>query len=415
MRYVFLFLCIGLGSIMNGQPRVIRGATIHTGEGTTISNGIIAWENENIIYVGQGPFALKDAIEINGDSLHIWPGFIALNTYAGLSEIDAARPTKDQYEVGNINPHIRSQIAYNTDSKILPTLRFNGVLFVQPTPGSGLIAGSSSIMRTYGNNWEDATVKNDVALHVYWPWLPPLPNDKQELEYQKQIEELSRFFAQVKSYANNQPQEKNLRFEAAAKVFKGQTKLFIHADRFQMLKDIQTWQRQFPEIKVVIVGGSDAAFVSNELREKNTPVVLGATHRLPSLPQSHVHEFYMLPAQLMNDSHLNVSLSLPGVWETRNLPFQAGQTMGYGMSAEQALQTITLNPAIAAGVDHRIGSLKEKKEATFFATKGNALDMSGNQITKIWILGKEIPVEGPQQKLYQDYQKKQDNPQSFTK
>jgi hypothetical protein len=59
-------------------------------------------------------------------------------------------------KIGQYNPNIRSIVAYNTDSEVIPTFRSNGVLVAQVTPVSGVISGSSSIVYNDGWNWEDA-------------------------------------------------------------------------------------------------------------------------------------------------------------------------------------------------------------------------------------------------------------------
>ena len=65
---------------------------------------------------------------INANGKHVYPGFIMPNTALGLVEIDAVRATDDDSELGSWNPHIRSLIAYNAESKVVESLRPNGVL-----------------------------------------------------------------------------------------------------------------------------------------------------------------------------------------------------------------------------------------------------------------------------------------------
>ncbi len=82
---------------------------------------------------------------INISGKHVYPGFIAPNSTLGLTEIEAIRASNDFYEVGGYNPHVRSQIAYNAESRIIPTVRTNGVLLAQVTPRGGRISGTSSV------------------------------------------------------------------------------------------------------------------------------------------------------------------------------------------------------------------------------------------------------------------------------
>src|SRR5262245_43683658 len=89
------------------QPILIQGGTIHTGNGTMIENGVVAFTNGKITYAGDasGKNSLKDLNSykvIDAKGKHIYPGIIALNTIIGLSEIDLVRSTRDFYEVGDM-------------------------------------------------------------------------------------------------------------------------------------------------------------------------------------------------------------------------------------------------------------------------------------------------------------------------
>ena len=145
----------------------ITGATIHIGNGTVIENGTLLFENGKIIAaVAGGQVPQGDVISINASGKHIYPGFIAATTNLGLTEIEAVKATLDFEEIGDYNSHIRSIVAYNTDSKVPATLRSNGILMAQPTPQGGVISGSSSVVQLDAWNWEDAALRKDDAMHM---------------------------------------------------------------------------------------------------------------------------------------------------------------------------------------------------------------------------------------------------------
>ncbi|HUM46400.1 MAG TPA: amidohydrolase, partial [Chitinophagales bacterium] len=126
---------------------IITGATIHTGNGQVIENGAIVFSNGKITYVGTAANApASGATIIDAKGKQVYPGIIAPVTNIGLNEIEAARATNDYAEVGDYNPGTRSLIAYNTDSKVILTVRFNGVLLYQVAPQGGIISGTSSVM-----------------------------------------------------------------------------------------------------------------------------------------------------------------------------------------------------------------------------------------------------------------------------
>ncbi|MFY8107759.1 MAG: amidohydrolase, partial [Bacteroidia bacterium] len=165
MKYIKSILAGILGTclVMNVQaqeiPIVISGGTIHLGNGKLIQNGTIVLNRGKVMEVGDAPVSfIKNAKTIDATGKHIYPGIIALNNIMGLNEIDAVRATRDFNETGDMNPNVRALIAYNTDSKILPTATFNGILFTQCVPQGGNISGTSSLVYTKAWNWEDAAV-----------------------------------------------------------------------------------------------------------------------------------------------------------------------------------------------------------------------------------------------------------------
>ena len=121
---------------------LIKGGIIHTGTGEVIENGAVGFKAGKItevvnLYIKPINEAEYDEV-INVSGKHIYPGFIAPNSTLGLREIDAVRSTRDFSETGSMNPNVRSLIAYNTDSRIISTLKNNGVLVAQITPRFGL-------------------------------------------------------------------------------------------------------------------------------------------------------------------------------------------------------------------------------------------------------------------------------------
>jgi imidazolonepropionase-like amidohydrolase len=67
---------------------------------------------------------------------------------------------------------------------------------------------------------------------------------------------------------------------------------------------------------------------------------------------------------------------------------------------------ITLTPAKILGIDKKYGSLEQGKSATLFISKGNALDMRGNQLTRAFIDGRDISLNSHQTELYERYMNK---------
>ncbi|WP_452222415.1 amidohydrolase family protein [Lacinutrix salivirga] len=397
-------------------PICIEGATAHLGNGQVIENSLIMFENGKLTFVGSAmtKIARKGKI-IDAKGKHVYPGFIAPNSTLGLVEVDAVRATNDVDEVGAMNPHIRSLIAYNTESKVVESMRPNGVLMAQITPRGGRISGTSSIVQLDAWNWEDAVIKEDDGIHINWPntysrgrWWLGEPNVlKENKDYTKQVEELHSFINNSKAYAKS-GETKNLPFEALKGIFDGSKTLFIHVDNERGIIDAVNFCDNQNIKNKVIVGGYEANNVAHLLKQHNIPVLLQRVHSRPK----NEDEDYDLPFKLANKlvkSGVLVGLENSGSMErmnTRNLPFLAGTCVAYGLSKEEALQLITLNTAKILGIDEFCGSLDVGKDATLFISEGDALDMRTNKLIQAFVQGRNISLDTHQTKLYERYSNK---------
>ncbi|MFN8712314.1 MAG: amidohydrolase family protein [Bacteroidota bacterium] len=399
---------------------LLMNATAHIGNGTVIDNSVIGLRNGKIELVGDARTVRIDRTAwdtiISCAGKHLYPGFIAPNSTLGLVEVEAVRSTNDQYEVGVFNPHVRSQIAWNTDSKVIPTVRTNGILLSQVTPRGGRISGTSSIMHLDGWNWEDATNKADDGIHVNWPsyisynWGEEGPEGYAvSKRYLDQRHELERFFTESKVYCSvpSQP-EKNLRFEAMRGVFNGSKAVYIHADYVKEITEAIAFAKKFELKRMVIVGGTDSWMCAGQLKAAGISVMLSRVHSLPENDGDDVNQPYKTPAQLQKAGVL-FCLQNAGDQEahgTRNLPFLAGTAAAWGLSKEEALMSITLNAAKILGIEATNGSLEPGKDATLFLSDGDALDMRSNNIRAAWIQGRRLDLRNEQTEMAEKYQDK---------
>ena len=427
LKILILTLCVSAISFAQQTPGdkqtqaiTIEGATAHLGNGDVIENALIMFENGTLTFVGSAnsKIARKGTI-IDAKGKHVYPGFIAPNATLGLVEVDAVRASDDEDEVGAMNPHIRSLIAYNTESKVVESMRPNGVLMAQITPRGGRISGTSSVVQLDAWNWEDAAIKADDAIHLNWPsnysrgrWWLGEPNVlKENKNYAKEIEELTNYFAQSKAYNANKTTPKDLPFEALNGLMDGSKRLFVHVDYEKGITDAINFAKAENIKHLVIVGGYEANNVADLLKQNNIPVLLQRTH---SRPKGDDHDYdlpYKLATQLVNSGIL-VGLENAGDMErmnTRNLPFLAGTTVAHGLTKAQALSLITLNTAKILGVDDIVGSLEVGKDATLFISQGDALDMRTNKLDQAFIQGRNISLETHQTELYKRYSEKYKN------
>lgn len=397
------------------RPVIITGATIHIGNGQVINNGYVTFDKGKITGVGEGTGPSSGVYEvINATGKQVYPGFIAPVTTLGLIEVESgARGTVDDEETGELNPHVRSIIAYNTDSKVIRTVRSNGILLAQPTPNGGIISGTSSVVQLDAWNWEDAAYKTDMALHLNWPssagrrrFGAATPGQESPAERaQKAIDAITRLFTEAKGYSETtKPGIANVRFEAMRGLFNGSKKLFISADAAKQIMQAVTFAKQFG-VQAVIVGGKEAYLVTDVLKENKVPVILRETQTLPDRDEDDVYLPYKMP-KILQDAGVLYGLTGTGFWRQRNLPFEAGQAVGYGLSKEQAVSMITLNNAKILGIDKMTGSIETGKDANLFISTGDALDMITLNVETAFIQGRNINLDNLHKQLYKKFSDK---------
>jgi len=406
IRLSICLLTLSVGNYALAQTTIISHATIHIGDGKVIEDGVLVIEKDRLVEVGSSLKNLyKNAKAIDATGKHIYPGLIAMNNIMGLNEIDAVRATRDYQEQGAFNPNIRSQIAYHTDSKILPTAVYNGVLYTQAVPQGGVISGSSSALKTKAWNWEDATIAKDDGIHLNWPQVS-LNNPKHEEILGSAIKEIETFFANASQYQQQSKPIFNARFSAMKDVLSGKVNLYIHAqDAHSIVRSILFFKQNYPAISLVLVGASDAYLLLDFLKTHQVTVVLGNIHRLPSRNAEAIDQPYITPAQLVQ-AGIKVAISLEGSWEARNLAYIAGTAAAYGLGKEEALKAISLVPAQIMGVSKEIGSLEVGKKASLLIAEGDILDMKSSKLWKAFLDGEELDLKNEQVKLAEKYLEK---------
>ncbi|MDD3721092.1 MAG: amidohydrolase family protein [Lutibacter sp.] len=419
---LFLFLTITISAQQTPAAKQttdysIEGATAHLGNGEVIENSLIMFSNGKLEFVGSALVKIaRMGTIINANGKHIYPGFIIANSSLGLGEIDAVRATVDDNEVGGMIPHVKSLIAYNAESKVVESVRPNGVLIGQITPRGGVISGTSSIVQFDAWNWEDAAVKVNDGIHLNWPqsfsegraWRGEEAGTKPNKEYLKEVEKIALFMRNGKNYLNTSKSPKNLPYEALEDLFNGSQNLYVHANGIKEITDAVNFSKEMGIPKLVIVNGNNAYKIADLLVENNIPVIIERAHRLPN----NEDDDYDLPyktAKLLTEKGVIVAIGMEGNMErmnSRNLPFYAGTCAAYGLNKEDALKLITSNPAKILGIDSFTGTLEVGKDATLFISEGDALDMRTNKLTDAFIQGRKISLETHQTELWQRYDKK---------
>lgn len=399
------------------SPIAITGVTVHVGDGSIIPQGTVTFSDGKIT----GVFNTSETPDLTGHEVlnhfgeHLYPGFILPNTRLGLVEVSNVRGTVDDRERGGLNASVRSLVAYNTDSEIIPTYRFNGVLTAQITPKGGLLAGNSSVVQLDAWNWEDASIKPDDAMHVYWPRQLKRKVDslRQKVayeiddQYQDHIDSLTELFTDAKVGGV----DGNLKLSAVRRVLSGDAQLFVHVERAREIVDALNFARDMAVPKIVLVGAREALEVKALILERQVPIIVQYVLGLPSTVDTAIDENFSRPARF-KAAGFKVGLAAKLRMEPasgRNLPFIAGTAAAYGLGVEAAVALITSGNAEILGIADELGTIEAGKRATLFISVGDALDMRTNQVRGAYIDGRAVEIRGTQQELFDRYKAKYSN------
>lgn len=434
MKKIFqLIICFGLFSTIAKAQETVYPATeqkglffithgnIHVGNGQVIPDGTIQISNGKIEKVGTSISVIAGSRTIDAGGKEIYPGLISPNADLGLKEVaNGVRGTNDYNEIGEINPSVRSIVAYNTDSKVINVLRYNGILLANIIPqdvgGSrNLITGTSSVVQLDAWNWEDAAYRMDGNMHFNMPSIvarpgrfaaffavqpPQVDPVKQALD---QIEKVKSFLREAKAYLNESShKEVNLKFEAVKNLFSKKQKFFVHCNAVKEMLLAIDFVNEFG-FDVVIVGGNDSWQIADLLKQNNIAVILDEQHSLPLTTDDDVDQPFKTPYLLQRAGVLFAISDKNEETRGRNLMFNAGTAVTYGLTKEEALSSITLNAAKILGVSDITGSLEAGKDANIVISTGDILDMKSSVITNAFIQGREINLTNKQTQLYDRY------------
>jgi len=427
MRLLLLF-CLGWWMAGARAERILfRGAEIHTAAGGVLANAELLIDGRKIIAVGPKAEGAADRV-VDLAGKRIYPGLIAAATPLGLVEIEMIRSTVDTRESGEFTPDVRSWLAVNPDSELLPVARANGITHIVPVPAGGLVPGLSGVVALHGWTVSDMTVHAPAALHLSWPSMQLDTTPKEHtadkakfktLEEQAKARaakllEISDFFGDAEAYARARAagaEEMTPAWEAMRPFEEGKIPLMIHADEYRQIKAALAWAAE-RNYRIIIAGARDAWMLAEELAKQKVPVIYERVYFEKSAMQANSARDvdaadvpFKTPALLHKAGvklALGMGTDLRAGSEQRNLPYIAAQAAAHGLPEEEAVKAITLHPAEMLGVADRLGSIEPGKEASFVVADGSILDIR-TRVLEVWIAGEKTSLETRHTRLYEKY------------
>lgn len=425
----------------------ITGGTVALGDGSRpIPNGIVVIRDGKVVAAGDMRVKLPDGTQvIDASGKWVTPGIVAGFSRLGLSEVDlSAQGADDSTSDGPFNAAIDVTPAINPRDTTIAVNRADGVTraLVAPNAGKNIFAGQGAVIDTgadmnpitaarrfqfveLGETGSQKGGGSRASAHVlfrnalreaaelrrYAPSVganrgaPPEPLQQPIVRNPNE----SRIYG---AEAKRSEDVLLTRFDAAAlvPVLQGKQYLLVHVERASDILQVLALKREFPSLKLVLVGVSEGWTVADEIARSKVPVIASAVNDLPA-------SFEQLAATQSNvgrmrSAGVRIAIGMIDDNDTRYLFDErqyAGNLVGLerlpgatGVSWGEALAMITSRPAEAIGMGAEIGSLAPGRRADVVIWSGDPLEGS-SAAEQVFIDGVRQPLDTHQTRLRDRY------------
>jgi imidazolonepropionase-like amidohydrolase len=374
----------------------VTGGTVHPVDGPDIERGVVVISDGKIQAIGADVEIPEDAAIVDAAGMHVYPGLIDAGTTLGINEIRQLGVTQDYAESGRFQPDMRAGIAINVDSELIPVARAGGVTTAFLRPNGTTVAGQYSLVQTAGWTSEEMVQDYEAGLSLDWP------SDEKVQEELKRLLKDARLYDAIQS----QPEEsrphviQDPRYEALRPYVTGRKRVFIEAHSRKEIAQALLFA-EVEKLKIVITGGTDAWKLAAELKQRDVPVIVGPTMRGPIERWDPFDATYANPGRL-HEAGIVFCIRSDNASNSRNVAFEAGICVGYGLPEDEALKAITLNAAKILEVDSQAGSLTPGKTAHLIIADGSPLQPT-TQIKGVFVAGRPHRPESKQTRMYERY------------
>lgn len=378
----------------------IVGATLHPVDRQEIPSGTLIVKNQKIEYVGPARSLPKSMPVIDAKGLHVYPGMIDTGTTLGLTEIDKVKETRDYSESGDLQPDLRTGVAINPDSELFPVARAGGITTVLVCPQSGLISGQSSIVQTAGWTAPEMVMELEAGLQINWS------TKKERQQELKDFLKQARLYQDLKNRTRGNASQQPVtdpRYEALLPYLDRKKPILIEANSREAIAGALLFAEE-EKLKIIIAGGADAWKLTEELKSRKVPVIVGPVMHRPEQKYDPFDAPYANPAHL-HEAGIPFCIRSHSAWNSRNTPFEAAMAVAYGLPEQAAIRSVTLSAAEVLGIEDQVGSLTVGKLANLIIADGSPLQQTSH-IKAVCVSGSILPPESKQTRLYQRYRQR---------
>jgi imidazolonepropionase-like amidohydrolase len=387
------------GPLPEGGLVVLRGGLVHPVSSPPFTGNLVVRDGK-IEALGPEVAVPPGAQVLDATGLRIYPGLIDAHTALGLTEIGSVAGTRDDAEIGLIQPDLVALRSVHPHSEMIPVTRANGITTALTRPLSGLIAGQSSVIRLDGWTPAEMSVVETAALHVDLPSEPEKPEGDAKKEFDARLKRAREAFQAARLLGPEGGADPKRR--ALLPYLKGERPVVFQASRARDIRAALKFAEEFG-LKPVISGGEEAWKVAEELYQAKAPVILGGTLGIPLNGHDPADAVASNAAKLARAGvRFAISSNESAHGNTRNTPYHAAWASAHGLDREEALKSVTIRPAEILGIDGRTGSLEPGKDADLIVTTGDPLEVL-TDVVWMFIAGRPVSLESKHTRLYEKF------------
>ena len=397
----------------HGQTVAITGGTVYPISGPAIRNGTVVMRDGKIVAVGADVAVPSGAQRIDATGKIVTPGFIDASTTLGLVEIGGEPSTRDANAKGTdaIAASFRSWDGLNSESVMWAPARNEGITSAVVAPSGGLVSGEAAVVDLADGTAAEMIRRAPVAMFAQID----NPRGAQTGARGELIGRIRNLIEDVKFYqahrsdydrsASRSLSAPRADLEAMIPVVEGKLPLAIDADRVDDIEAALRLAKEF-NLKIMIVGGAEAWLAANDLAAAHVPVLAGAMNNIPTSFQT----LNQRQENLGILSKAGVPVAIIGnngdgdeeLFNVRNVKYEAGNAVAYGMTHDAALRAVTLGPAEMFGVADHVGSLQPGRDANVVIWSGDPFEFS-THAEHVYIHGRDVIAPSRQDMLTQRY------------
>lgn len=363
-----------------------NGLIFDVKKGFFIENDILISDGK-ILKIDKGISYGKVDKVINADNKNIFPGFIDAHTHIGMWTYTANGNDANEC-VHPMTPLMRAIDGANPKDKCFPEAISAGFTTVMITPGSGnVIGGQAAIIKTYGNTMPEMTENSYAALKIafgenpknVYGLLGKSPSSRMSTSALLEEEFTKAILYKEKSDKGNI--DKSLYWETYIPVINREIPLKIHAHRADDILSAIRIAERF-DFKYTLDHCTEGLLIVDELANRDVPILIGPPMMFKT--KQETRNSSIETAKILSEKGCNVSVISDHPFANGTyLAVYVGLMVKEGLDYAKAISMLTINPAKALGIDHKVGSIEEGKDADIVIFDGDPLEMRTNVNTTI--------------------------------